>query len=754
MKKERTKKFRFNHIYSRLLFFNILLIVVATIVPQFILYKYFTERYGDKLEEINYYNICQVRDFVDETIFEPVIGISVTHFSDRFSNDLLINPTHQPIRDESYTILQISSRLYEIQESYSFVNQIDLYYPFNQLLFRGSHVFFLDQGDVNARLENQWLQSVITSEESLLWMPVSQGNSACIYARSIPYFNSDPQRRAMLVIEIKTDALVQAMEKTRTSPAGAYSIVSSQGQVIAGIQPESLQFSPAQDWFKSISQQPGDGFFKCRQQGAEYIVSYASSSYNNWKFISLVPIDDVFSGMTDIKVWLLTLCSILICFNVLFAVLITKRAHSPMAYIIENIQQVANRTDTAEEQNQYRLLENTFHSLMFQVEDLKEHLTANQPIIYHNMVKRILSPNNPSLEYDSEIIGFSRPFYAAFLVKIRFGREYNAHSRILVNYSVNDLFHQHHDAYEIYSITDEKDLIYGILNFDQLEEGNTIAPEIKQQLETILSVPFTLCLGPTTDQIDQLPDSYQKAREGERYSFFCPHKTILSWNWLCTLDLKPSGTMDRYLKKVTDDIRNRDWNQLKDSIETIIESFCSNLYSIDYRENTLTDLVSAIRKAALSAGYDESAVWGSDIREQLKNIVDIDDFRKWMEQILQQLQDSSAKTEDSVIDWKKKIENYVEENLFHDVSLVKMSEDLGISSSYLSRIFKSIMGVNYSDYLVEKKLLRAKELLDSTDYTVKEISEMLGYASTAHFIRIFKQRYGCTPKQSRMNKMH
>ena len=72
MKKERTKKFRFNHIYSRLLFFNILLIVVATIVPQFILYKYFTERYGDKLEEINYYNICQVRDFVDETIFEPV----------------------------------------------------------------------------------------------------------------------------------------------------------------------------------------------------------------------------------------------------------------------------------------------------------------------------------------------------------------------------------------------------------------------------------------------------------------------------------------------------------------------------------------------------------------------------------------------------------------------------------------------------------------------------------------------------------
>ena len=127
----------------------------------------------------------------------------------------------------------------------------------------------------------------------------------------------------MLVIEIKTDALVQAMEKTRTSPAGAYSIVSSQGQVIAGIQPESLQFSPAQDWVKSISQQPGDGFFKCRQQGAEYIVSYASSSYNNWKYISLVPIDDVFSGMTDIKVWLLTLCSILICFNVLFAGLIT-----------------------------------------------------------------------------------------------------------------------------------------------------------------------------------------------------------------------------------------------------------------------------------------------------------------------------------------------------------------------------------------------------------------------------------------------
>ena len=85
-----------------------------------------------------------------------------------------------------------------------------------------------------------------------------------------------------------------------------------------------------------------------------------------------------------------------------------------------------------------------------------------------------------------------------------------------------------------------------------------------------------------------------------------------------------------------------------------------------------------------------------------------------------------------------------------DLSLEEVAEEVGISSFYLSRLFKQVTGENLSVFVIQFKLEKAAELLVTrSDLSVKNIGELLGYYSSAYFTKLFKDHYGVTPSQYR-----
>ena len=84
--------------------------------------------------------------------------------------------------------------------------------------------------------------------------------------------------------------------------------------------------------------------------------------------------------------------------------------------------------------------------------------------------------------------------------------------------------------------------------------------------------------------------------------------------------------------------------------------------------------------------------------------------------------------------------------------LRQLARDLFYSPNYLSAVFKAETGENFSAYLTKIRLERACALLETTVLTVNEISQMLGYASPAHFISFFREQKGLTPGAYRRNR--
>lgn len=88
---------------------------------------------------------------------------------------------------------------------------------------------------------------------------------------------------------------------------------------------------------------------------------------------------------------------------------------------------------------------------------------------------------------------------------------------------------------------------------------------------------------------------------------------------------------------------------------------------------------------------------------------------------------------------------YMEENYCQAIKIKNIAWNLNMSESNFSLYFKKIVGVSPKDYLKNIRLLKAKELLKK--HNVTEVAYSVGYENISYFIKLFKNKYGVTPKQ-------
>ena len=87
------------------------------------------------------------------------------------------------------------------------------------------------------------------------------------------------------------------------------------------------------------------------------------------------------------------------------------------------------------------------------------------------------------------------------------------------------------------------------------------------------------------------------------------------------------------------------------------------------------------------------------------------------------------------------------------ISIQDIAEDLGVSPSYLSRIFKRKVGLSPHEFLLYRRLERAKILLLNTQLSIERIAEESGFNSHSHLTRYFSDYMGMPPSKYRKHMM-
>ncbi len=167
-------------------------------------------------------------------------------------------------------------------------------------------------------------------------------------------------------------------------------------------------------------------------------------------------------------------------------------------------------------------------------------------------------------------------------------------------------------------------------------------------------------------------------------------------------------------------------------------------------------------KQALKIGVDDyilKPVSKNDVYEALVNLIKKLEQQAVLTEMLKNVHyEPSDPVEMDSTGYKKRIDAIIESKLSDEnFALSVLSEELGLSMSYLSTIFKKIYGIPFQDYILNERLEKSKILLLSTPLKNYEVADKVGINDSNYFSTIFKKKFGVSPNQFKrkvLNKQH
>jgi AraC-like DNA-binding protein len=97
----------------------------------------------------------------------------------------------------------------------------------------------------------------------------------------------------------------------------------------------------------------------------------------------------------------------------------------------------------------------------------------------------------------------------------------------------------------------------------------------------------------------------------------------------------------------------------------------------------------------------------------------------------------------------RRLRDFVESRLADDVDVPMLAGVVGLSPAHFARAFVGTVGMTPFDYLMTRRLARARELLERTDRSALAIALDVGFKTPSHFTARFRREFGVTPREIR-----
>ena len=153
-----------------------------------------------------------------------------------------------------------------------------------------------------------------------------------------------------------------------------------------------------------------------------------------------------------------------------------------------------------------------------------------------------------------------------------------------------------------------------------------------------------------------------------------------------------------------------------------------------------TEKLVAFFQAAQQA--EHHGEYGGDLRRQIAFI----DLLLYVNSLYDHLPADHSITQKDRFQKVQPILAYVQQNYQNPITLDSISQQFYMSKYYLCHVFKDVTGFGLNEYIINLRILKARELLRQ-HISVQQVGEIVGFANNSHFIRTFKNMVGVSPGQ-------
>lgn len=255
----------------------------------------------------------------------------------------------------------------------------------------------------------------------------------------------------------------------------------------------------------------------------------------------------------------------------------------------------------------------------------------------------------------------------------------------------------------------------------------------------------------------------------ESYKFYRGEKFFFSEEKIFNFEEQPNFTLNNQYQLynvLLISIKEKNKGFLHNYIHSLLEEDLFEELLVDFEENVIEKLgIFRLKKNILIHTVSKIMFYLNEelvnknnninisylIISEVEKANNIDNLLEIAYKIIDQIIDSIEDYQISINPYIRKATNYIICNLDQKLSLESVSKELSISPKYLSFLFKKELNITFKNYLIEKRLSKAKKLLLYTNKSLSDISLEIGIQNSNNFISFFKNYVHTTPNKYRFN---
>lgn len=534
---------------------------------------------------------------------------------------------------------------------------------------------------------------------------------------------------ANIVMAIDCHNLERLLGSSSICETGSLSVYSSDGStLVVGKEVPNLE------------ETDGLGYWEDRKNRTCYFSLF--SKVNGWRYIAAVPYDRIHGNnnqITAISLSAMVAYLILSCGTAFILAIYRTR---PLEKLMKHASTVNQRD--MEKSGEFSYLEETMLQLIQSSQWSRHQLETYRPFIRNSVFQQLLNghpiPVLPEQLEEVLAISFPYPYFAC--AGFHIDREYMEISKIAQ--ALEDEIDFDEGIFYLCDIRPSfKTVIINLADPDLLTESIGIlhAFFVERGLRVI-----SIGAGIPKDCLEKLPESYDESEEALRYCWLNTASEVVYYS---DLNLHPKQYMllpkvDHILGFLSEGRGKEAVTAAQAAVNECTHSQMVPLISLRHLYYYLTcQSVVAMQMKGLAGKAEDYAgrILSSDIMSPTEMQICME---KAYLSAAEAISGISQKEDHTPI---QRVLEYIEQNYSdHTLSLGQVAEHFHISPSYVSRSFKAATGCNFLDYLNQRRIKAAKELL-AEEETILSISLKVGFDTDSTFRRLFKKYTGVTPSR-------
>ncbi len=771
MEKRYLNDYKFNSVFVRTFTIIFLSSIIPILAANTIIYKLSTETIQEKVWTNNLNMLSKTNKAVD-LLYNQIDQTLIQLSKDTDVLSFMMNP------DETLAARnkKILGNLQNIHYTNSFISSIYIYSKFN------NRILCPDIGIVN--LDNfsdrDWFDSYnrfftgTYRMETRTISNVFDNKQNCItFIRSLPY--GSWSKSGAVVINVNEENLYNIMfglDKDEPDSGSVYAI-NNNGTIISH-KDKSKLFTDIHDlpYIKKILGNE-KGYFIENVEGKQMLFTYITSNYDGWKFIHEIPLSYIQKDSEIVSRLIIITMLICLLISMVFSFLISRGIYFPIEKLM-NLIPTSSR-DKLEKQNkkaknEFEFLGNVYNDVINENENINNRLNNLKPLIKEKLFTNLVAGVNESQEEAEERLKFLNIEFPAksFVVMAIQVDDYNSFK---TKYSEGE-----RNLYRLQLANFVEDLILGrfsgvcveveankfaaVINCNDggnLIEGRAdyylFGEEIKSQVEKQFPFTITLGIGKMYEGLMNIQFSYKEAVNALEYKLYQGKNEVISIDDILMHEEGLFYSDPENEKMLLNNIRIGEKGQVAVHIQRLFKEIMDNRNnSISQVQQIFIRLLNQIIEIVINQGISLEEIFGPDynLYEELKGKETIRDIETWFlnncNKFVEAINSVNQKKGRKNVE---KILEYINEHINDDISLNEISDWIGFSPAYVSKMIKEFTGKNYIDYLNGSRIEKAKQLLQNTQLSIKETGFKVGFNSIQTFMRTFKKYEGITPGQYR-----